>query len=188
MNNIEQFKKIATELGELYEVKDRAYGSSFADTYKKLGIISAVTRISDKYNRLCNLAANPDIDNLGESLEDTLRDMASYCIMTVMELENAKPIGINPIDGSVVKVGDIENISGKGIFIQPPIRSSIRKGDVFECIEHVIMDDGKVAYIKGKTYASEANGCITDEQHDEIHYWNTQEYEGNNWQKYFKRV
>ena len=110
MNNVEHFKKIATELGELYAKKNKAYGNSFSDTYKKLGIISAVTRISDKYNRLCNLATNPDIDNLGESLEDTLRDMASYCIMTVMELENAKPCGINPIDGSIVKVGDMENI------------------------------------------------------------------------------
>lgn len=92
MNNVEHFKKIATELGELYEKKNTAYNNSFADTYKKLGIISAVTRISDKYNRLCNLATNPDIDNLGESLEDTLRDMASYCIMTVMELDNEKVI------------------------------------------------------------------------------------------------
>lgn len=106
MNNVEQFKKIATELGELYAKKNKAYGNSFSDTYKKLGIISAVTRISDKYNRLCNLATNPDIDNLGENLEDTLRDMASYCIMTVMELENAKPIGLD-IQGNIIKVGDV---------------------------------------------------------------------------------
>lgn len=87
MDNVKRFKEIATELGDLYEKKNKAYGNSFSDTYKKLGLISAVTRISDKYNRLCNLATNPDIDNLGESLEDTLRDMASYCIMTVMELK-----------------------------------------------------------------------------------------------------
>ena len=86
MTNVEQFRKVAQELSELYEKKNVAYGNSFADTYKKLGLISAVTRISDKFNRLCNLATNPDIDNLGESLEDTLRDMASYCIMTVMEI------------------------------------------------------------------------------------------------------
>lgn len=90
MNNVEHFKKIATELGELYEKKNKAYGNSFSNTYKKLGIISAVTRISDKYDRLCNLATNPDIDDLGESLEDTLRDMASYCIMTVMEFEKER--------------------------------------------------------------------------------------------------
>lgn len=89
-NNIEQFKEIADSLCRLYEMKNRCYNNSFGDTYKKLGIISAVTRISDKYNRLCNLATNPDIDNLGESIEDTLRDMASYCIMTLIEMKNEK--------------------------------------------------------------------------------------------------
>lgn len=87
---VQQFKKIAEEIAALYEKKDRAYGNSFGDTYHRLGIISAVTRISDKYNRLCNLATNKDIDNLGESLEDTLKDMAAYCIMTIMEIENEK--------------------------------------------------------------------------------------------------
>lgn len=89
-DNIEQFKEIADSLCRLYEMKNRCYNNSFGDTYKKLGIISAVTRISDKYNRLCNLATNPDIDNLGESIEDTLRDMASYCIMTLMEMKNER--------------------------------------------------------------------------------------------------
>lgn len=87
MDNVKRFKTIATELGDLYEKKNKCYGNSFSDTFQKLGLISAVTRISDKYNRLCNLATNPDIDNLGESLEDTLKDMASYCIMTIMELK-----------------------------------------------------------------------------------------------------
>ena len=90
IDNVSQFKEISDSLGELYKKKNKAYGNSFGDTYKKLGIISAVTRISDKYNRLCNLATNPDIDNLGESIEDTLRDMASYCIMTLMEMKNER--------------------------------------------------------------------------------------------------
>ena len=86
MNNVERFTEIAKELCALYEKKNRAYGNSFGETYQKLGIISAVTRISDKYNRLCTLVRNEDIDNLGESLEDTLKDMASYAIMTLMEI------------------------------------------------------------------------------------------------------
>lgn len=88
MSRVEKFKTIAEEIIALYEIKDRAYGNSFGATYEKLGIISAVTRISDKYNRLCNLAVNKDIDNLGESIEDTLKDMAAYCIMTLMEIKN----------------------------------------------------------------------------------------------------
>ena len=178
MTNVEQFKKIAQELSELYEAKDKAYGSSFSDTYKKLGLISAVTRISDKFNRLCNLALNPDIDNFGESLEDTLRDMASYCIMTVMELENAKPIGLD-MQGNIIKRGDV---------VFPNLNKQIRKGDVFECIQHVFMDDGSVAYRKGKAYASEKDGCITDEKHEESHYWNIQEDAEDNWWHYFKRI
>lgn len=87
MDKIQRFCEITESLCNLYEKKNRAYGDSFGSTFQKLGIISAVTRISDKYNRLCNLATNPDIDNLGESIEDTLQDLASYAIMTIIELK-----------------------------------------------------------------------------------------------------
>lgn len=178
MTNVDRFREIAKELGDLYEKKNLAYGNSFSDTYNKLGVISAVTRISDKFNRLCNLATNPDIDNLGESLEDTLRDMASYCIMTVMELENAKPIGLD-MQGKIIRVGDVEF---------PKEDKKIHKGDVFECIEHVVMKDGSVAYRKGKAYASEKDDCITDENNDESHYWSIQDDDEENWWHYFKRI
>lgn len=194
MTNVEQFRKIAQELGDLYDKKNAAYGNSFADTYKKLGIISAVTRISDKFNRLCNISTNPDIDNLGESLEDTLRDMASYCIMTVMELKNAKPVGLD-MQGNILKRGDISYQCSIEIPKDAPILAMLReedkkihKGDVFECIEYVVMEDGKVAYRKNKAYASEIDGCITDEQHDENHEWNIQEDDEENWWHYFKRI
>ena len=87
MDKIQRFCEITESLCNLYEKKNKAYGDSFGSTYQKLRIISAVTRISDKYNRLCNLATNPDIDNLGESIEDTLQDLASYAIMTIIELK-----------------------------------------------------------------------------------------------------
>lgn len=177
MNNVKHFKKIATGLGELYEKKNTAYNNSFGDTYKKLGIISAVTRISDKYNRLCNLATNPDIDNLGENLDDTLRDMAAYCIMTVMELENDN----EPFNDAIMRC--IEREEG---IVTSKEDKEIHKGDVFECIEHVVMEDGSVAYIKGKTYASEKDGCITDDEHDENHEWSIQE--DGDWRNYFKRI
>ena len=90
MNNVEKFQQVSAQLCKLYEAKNAAYGDSFSTTFKKLGLISAVTRISDKYNRLCNLATHPNIDNLGESIEDTLMDLASYSIMTLMELDKLK--------------------------------------------------------------------------------------------------
>lgn len=173
MNNVEHFKKIATELGELYDKKNKAYGNSFSDTYKKLGLISAVTRISDKFNRLCNLAPNPDIDNLGESLEDTLRDMASYCIMTVMELENAKPIGLD-MKGNILKRGDV---------LFPDLNKQIRKGDKFECIKyHASGEDNKIIFTRGKTYVSESDGCVTDNTGTQT------DWSKFDWWHYFKRI
>ena len=87
MNNYEKHKKLTEEIHETYLQKNAAYGNSFGDTYKKLGIISAVTRITDKYNRLVNLAIHPEIDKADESIRDTCLDMANYLLMTVMELD-----------------------------------------------------------------------------------------------------
>lgn len=81
----QKFKKITEELTALYEKKNKAYGNAFSHTYERLGLISAVTRINDKNNRLINLCKNKNIDDLGESIDDTLRDMACYCVMTLME-------------------------------------------------------------------------------------------------------
>lgn len=67
--------------------------------------------------------------------------------------------------------------------------NKISKGDVFECIQHVVMDDGEVLYRKGKAYASEKDGCITDDNHDENHEWNVQDDDDKeNWWHYFKRI
>lgn len=88
MTKIEQHEKICNDLHKLYIQKNKAYGDSFGETYKKLGIISAVTRISDKYNRLVNLATHRDINTGDESIRDTLIDLANYGLMTVMEIDN----------------------------------------------------------------------------------------------------
>lgn len=130
MTNTDKFKQLANELDLLYEKKNNAYGNSFGETFKKLGIISAVTRISDKYNRLCNLATNPLIDNLGESLEDTLKDLASYCIMTLIELDRKDDL---------IRVGDkfvcIKNVVMDDDFL------AYKMGDIYNCeIEGCITD------------------------------------------------
>jgi hypothetical protein len=81
--------KICADLNGVYQQKNHDYGNSFGDMYKKLGIITAVTRIGDKYNRLVNLISLPEEERQvkDESIRDTLVDMANYCIMTVMEID-----------------------------------------------------------------------------------------------------
>lgn len=83
--NVEEFSNVCKELIELYTKKNHDYGNSFGKTYENLGIISAVTRISDKYNRLCNLVRDTNQLVSTETVEDTLMDLASYAIMTIME-------------------------------------------------------------------------------------------------------
>lgn len=77
---------ICKKLNQVYKAKNHDYGDSFGDTYKKLGIISAVTRLSDKMNRLMSLAVSHDAQVKDEKIEDTLLDMANYAIMTLIEL------------------------------------------------------------------------------------------------------
>lgn len=89
---VKRHEELVKELHDTFVKKNTDYGSSFHDTYADLGIISAVTRISDKFNRAKTLAKNLDKEpNVkDEAITDTLLDMANYCIMTVMEIELAK--------------------------------------------------------------------------------------------------
>ena len=92
MTDIQMHKDICKELSDTYERKNHDYGDSFSETFRKLGIISAVTRISDKYNRLASLCMLPEEERMvkDESISDTLIDMANYCIMTEIELRKNK--------------------------------------------------------------------------------------------------
>ena len=85
-SKVEQHYAICQKLNQVYKAKNHDYGDSFGDTYKKLGIISAVTRLSDKMNRIISLAVSHDAQVKDEKIEDTLLDMANYAIMTLIEL------------------------------------------------------------------------------------------------------
>ena len=89
---VNEHMSLCKELNNTYECKNRDYGNSFSDTYQKLGIVSAVTRITDKYNRLVSLCMKSEEERKvkDESIRDTLMDMANYCMMTVLELEKEK--------------------------------------------------------------------------------------------------
>ena len=92
MTKLEQHVEICKTLNDIYKRKNHDYGDSFGETYRKLGIISAVTRLTDKYNRLVSLSTKDKSEQLvnDESIMDTLYDMANYAIMTIIELNNEK--------------------------------------------------------------------------------------------------
>lgn len=87
-----RFRNITEKMRETFLKKNHDYGNSFHETWNEFGdkgIITALTQISHKYHRLMNigLGTKPLVD---ESIDDTLLDMANYCILTIMELEKAR--------------------------------------------------------------------------------------------------
>ena len=85
-DSVARFRDICKLMADTYEKKNAAYGDSFSKSYEKYGKYAAIVRMSDKWNRLENLALN-NIDDNGESIKDTLLDLACYSVMYLIELE-----------------------------------------------------------------------------------------------------
>ena len=87
MNMEKLSTSIYLTLNQIYQKKNSDYGDSFGKSFRKRGIAAAMVRMEDKWNRLDNLTLHPEnIQVNDESIEDTLIDLANYCLMTYMEL------------------------------------------------------------------------------------------------------
>lgn len=92
MNQIEEHKKLVDFVHDVYVRKNHDYGDSFGRSFKKYGIVAALVRMEDKWNRLENLAGGAKQKVMDESIRDTCLDLANYCLMTVMELDRKKAV------------------------------------------------------------------------------------------------
>lgn len=86
-NNVQQFMAITNNMVTTYAAKNHDYGNSFDKSLDKFGLTASVVRMGDKMNRIESLM-NKDIAVKDESIRDTLLDLANYCVMTSMWLEN----------------------------------------------------------------------------------------------------
>lgn len=89
-NKVKEFVSICGEMAELYDAKNWDYGDSFGKSFEEWGMPMACIRLTDKLNRLCALTKSGEQRVQDESIEDTLRDLANYSIMTLIELERRK--------------------------------------------------------------------------------------------------
>lgn len=106
MNKIERHKALCDELNKLYTKKNHDYGDAFHLSYLEEGMAMPRIRLGDKLNRFKTLSKNPDQAKVGESLKDTLIDLANYAIMTVLEMEekNKKANKLFKYDGEFVRL------------------------------------------------------------------------------------
>ena len=80
------FKKITDNMYSTYLKKNKDYGNSFDKSLDKWGLSVAAIRLGDKLNRFESFVKNGSFAVNDEGVRDTLSDLATYAIMTIMYL------------------------------------------------------------------------------------------------------
>lgn len=85
MNKIDIHESICRSLHDLYVRKNADYGDSFSKV--RMDIPNAIlVRLSDKLNRLKSLMNSKNERQVNdESIDDTLMDLANYCLLELTE-------------------------------------------------------------------------------------------------------
>lgn len=85
MNKVSVHMDKCTELNRIYEAKNKDYGDSFAKLRKEYGSPAILIRLEDKLGRLKRLMLSGEQEVKSESIEDTLKDLANYALMELVE-------------------------------------------------------------------------------------------------------
>lgn len=83
------FKEITDKMLETYKSKNKDYGDSFRNIFKECGMIYAYGHLKEKLERVKSLMSD-EAKVKGESMKDSLYDLANYAILTIMEIEKQK--------------------------------------------------------------------------------------------------
>ena len=84
-SDVQKFMNITMDMAKTYEAKNHDYGNSFEQSLDKFGLVASVVRLGDKMNRIESLTKK-EAQVKDESIKDTLLDLASYSVMTLMWL------------------------------------------------------------------------------------------------------
>ena len=88
----DRFKEITDKMCDIYKKKNSDYGNSFGKLFKKCGMTYAYGHLAEKIERIDSLSNN-EAKVQGESMIDSLYDLANYSILTIMEIEKRKEHG-----------------------------------------------------------------------------------------------
>lgn len=96
-DKVQRFRELAAHIYSTYQKKNADYGDSFSRSIDSYGYVAGLVRMSDKWNRL-NALLSPGAERKveDEKVQDTLLDLASYCIMMAMEVEKREKVLDNP--------------------------------------------------------------------------------------------
>ena len=86
---VKEFTDECVKMIELYAKKNHDYGNSFEQGMNTIGPAYGIGRLYDKMNRIITLS-KVKAEITDESIEDTVRDLACYAVMTSCYLSLAK--------------------------------------------------------------------------------------------------
>ena len=85
----ETFHAITNKMCNTFKVKNHDYGDSFHKLFEECGMTYAYGHMAEKLERINSLRKN-EAKVKGESMKDSLYDLANYAILTIMELEKTE--------------------------------------------------------------------------------------------------
>ena len=85
----DRFKEITDKMFETFKAKNHDYGSSFSNLFKECGMTYAYGHMAEKLERVKSLMKDEAKVN-GESMRDSLLDLANYAILTIMDLDKTR--------------------------------------------------------------------------------------------------
>ena len=86
------YLQLLDEMRELHIKKNAGYSGDSTDRWANFRLAEAfgvstflgvMVRMSDKWIRITNLIKNPSFDQVGESIDDTLFDLAAYALIAI---------------------------------------------------------------------------------------------------------
>lgn len=88
---INTHEDVCRELNDTYARKNADYDDAFAKSFREYGMSMPCIRLEDKLNRLKALTVKCQTAQVNnESIEGTIKDLANYAIMTLVELKMMK--------------------------------------------------------------------------------------------------
>ena len=85
----DRFKEITDKMFETFKAKNHDYGSSFSNLFNECGMTYASGHMAEKLERVKSLMKD-EAKVKGESMRDSLLDLANYAILTIMELDKTR--------------------------------------------------------------------------------------------------
>lgn len=99
-----RFIELLNQMEELHRKKNAGYSGNSTDPFKNFrecedidvsAFRGCLVRMCDKWSRIKNLIKNPDNNQVGEAITDTLMDMSIYSLIAICLYEEEKGENIN---------------------------------------------------------------------------------------------